>query len=58
MFNAYQTGIHPALIGNCDARQYYLPYGNEGENLLVYIPDGNDDSAVTHLSSESGDLGV
>ena len=58
MLNAYQSNIDPALILNCDATQYFVRNSGEGDDLLVYIIDVTDDSPVTKIAQNTGDMGI
>jgi hypothetical protein len=58
MFNAFQQDLDPSLIVNLDATQYFSPYGNEAEQLLIHIKDINDRSPITRQAADSGELGV
>ena len=57
MFNAFQAGIDPALIGNADATQYFSRFGNEAEQMLVHVKD-DDVTPITMTEKFSGDMSI
>ena len=58
MFNAFQVDLDPSLIANSDATQYFSPYGNDADQLLIHIKDITDHSPITCEAADSGEMGI
>jgi hypothetical protein len=58
LFNAFQTGLSPALILNADATQYCVAVDNEGATNLVWVRDAKNTSPPTAEAPAGGGLNI